>query len=138
MFKYVIQCLGNDYFRDPVANNLMIKKDGLHFGVLFIGSTKVTIPWDRLLKIAQTVSIADTKVSYGKALAGGLIFGPVGAILGGVSGGRTTERVLSIIFLDESNEMKSISFDSKSSLPIRNKIESEMQKRFGTTDRTES
>lgn len=137
MNNYLIQCLGNDYFRDPTANRIRIKNDGLDFGVFLVKGTKLSIGWEDVLKIEQTVNLADKKVSYGKAVAGGLVFGPVGAVLGGLSGGRVTDRVLTIVFLDKSKNLQSVSFDSKMSLPIRNKIEAELQKRFGTIDRTE-
>lgn len=137
MDNYLIKCLGNDYFRDPITNRVRIKKDGLHFGVLFVNGTKLTIKWDDVLKIDQTVNLANKQVSYGKALAGGIVFGPLGAVLGGLSGGKKTERTLTIVFLDERKELKSVSFESMSSLPIRNKIESELKNRYGTTDRTE-
>ena len=138
MNNYLIQCLGSDYFRDPTANRIRIKNSGLDFGVFLVKGTKLSINWDDVLKIEQTVNLADKKVSYGKAIAGGLVFGPVGAILGGLSGGRITDRVLTIVFLDKNKNLQSVSFDSKMSLPIRNKIEAELQKRFGTVDRTES
>ena len=137
MDNYLIKCLGNDYYRDPITNRVRIKKDGLHFGVLFVNGTKLIIKWDDVLKIDQTVNLANKQVSYGKALAGGIVFGPLGAILGGLSGGKKTERTLTIIFIDETRELKSVSFESMNSLPIRNKIESELKKRYGTTDRTE-
>lgn len=138
MNNYLIQCLGNDYFRDPTANRIRIKNDGLHFGVFLVGNTKLDIKWDNVLKIEQTSKLADKKVSYSKAIAGGLIFGPVGAILGGMAGGRVTDRVLTIVFVDGSQKLQTVSFDSKMSLPIRKKIETELKKRFTTADRTES
>ena len=137
MDNYLIKCIGNDYFRDPVTNRVRIKKDGLHFGVFLINGTKLTIEWDNVVKIDQTVNLANKQVSYGKALAGGIVFGPLGAVLGGLSGGKKTERTLTIIFMDESKELKSVSFEAVNSLPIRNKIEAELKKRYGTTDRTE-
>ena len=138
MNNYTIDCLEGDYFREPTRNTLNINKHGLHFGIPFIKATQVKIPWDNLLKIDQTANYADKRVSYGKALAGGLLFGPVGAIVGGLSGTKVLERTLTIVFLAESNELKSITFESKMALPVRNKIEKEMQKRFGTLDRTEA
>lgn len=134
---YSVTCLEGYGFREPTPNNLKLNNSGIHFGVPFLSKTKLTILWENVLKIDQTANFVDKRVSYGKALAGGLIFGPVGAIIGGVSGSRSLERTLTVVFLAEDNSLQSISIESKASLPIRDKIEKEMKKRFGTTDRTE-
>lgn len=134
--SYYITCLEGFYYREPTPNNLKVNGSGVHFGVPFVSKNRLDLSWDKILKIDQTSNLANKTVSYGKALAGGLIFGPIGAILGGVSGTKSVERTLTIIFLDDTDNLKSVSFESKANLAIRNKIEKTMNKRFGTTDRT--
>lgn len=136
--SYYVTCLEGYAFREPTPNNLKVNGTGLHFGVPLVSKNRLDIPWDDVLKIDQTANFVDKRVSYGKALAGGLIFGPVGAIIGGVSGSRSLERTLTIVFMANDKSLQSVSIESKSSLPIRDKIEKAMKKRFGTTDRTES
>lgn len=131
---------GSKNFLEPMQTNLKVKKDGIHFGIPFIKSNREFIPWEKLLKVDLTSNIADKKVSFGKAIVGDIVFGPVGAILGGMSGGRTVERSLTIIYLNEQNELSSIHFDASRAIPliIKKKIEGELMKRYGALDRTET
>lgn len=71
-------------------------------------SQREIIPWSKIKKVQSYHEVVDKNVSVGKAVAGGVLFGPAGAILGGLMGTQGTKSSLVITYLDEENTEKEL------------------------------
>ncbi|MNT48143.1 hypothetical protein D3C72_1849080 [compost metagenome] len=138
MSYYITYLDGSDNFQEPMKTNFAFKRNGIRVGVVFIQSNSEFISWENILRVDFTSKLVEQRVSIGKALIGGLIFGPAGAIVGGLSGKQVNDRMVSIIRRKEDGSIGPIVLEGTSGVPllIKRKIDQELTKRYGTTDRT--
>lgn len=138
MSYYITYLEGSDNFREPMKTNIAFKRNGIRVGVVFMKSNSEFIPWENILRADFTSKLVEQRASIGKALVGGLIFGPAGAIVGGLSGQQVNDRMVSIIRRKEDGTIAPLILEATSGVPltIKKKIDEELLKRFGTTDRT--
>ena len=74
-------------------------------------SNKLSIPKENLISISLDYDVADKELSAGKAIAGGLIAGSVGAIAGASMGGKKVTPTLRIHFIDDTGNEQVLSLE---------------------------
>ena len=113
----------------PIAENLLCEilsySDRIDFKA---GTTNIKLPRE---KITDMCIKTDTEIqkqavsSVGGAIAGGVMFGPLGAIIGGRAKNKkvkTTTQYLIITYTGEQGELKYIGFDIKNDFLSANKL----------------
>ncbi len=119
----------------PIAENLLCEilsySDRIDFKA---GTTNIKLPRE---KITDMCIKTDTEIqkqavsSVGGAIAGGVMFGPLGAIIGGRAKNKkvkTTTQYLIITYTGEQGELKYIGFDIKNDFLSANKLIKEFRK----------
>ena len=78
------------------------------------GKTDITLPYERIIsfKVDNEVNLAKSGGTIGRALAGGILFGNTGAIVGGMSGkGKTTVKWFgTLLYHDKDGKKQELNF----------------------------
>jgi hypothetical protein len=96
------------------------------------------IAWDQVQRVDIESDVENKKISFSKAIGGGLLFGPVGAVLGGVSGAKKTHISLLVSYITASNERKTFVFTTnlQTANKAKSTIDEELVRRFGKAERS--
>jgi hypothetical protein len=112
-------------FANKMPTNIYLHPTGVEISVMYkFKLRKIGLPFKDILSvhIEDKTAITEQKEKsiIGRALVGGLLFGPVGAIIGGMTGLGTKEKVIftpdlimTILYLDNDSSEKAIVFTSK-------------------------
>lgn len=104
-------------FRRPCRVNLMVKRN------IFKIELFAKIPVERISSINVQHDVADKQLSAGKAVAGAVIAGGVGAIVGGAMGGKKVTSVLTVNYANTNGEVCEVVLEAKLASQIKEKIE---------------
>jgi hypothetical protein len=112
-------------FANKMPTNIYLHPAGVEISVMYkFKLRKIGIPFKDIVSVhiedKTAVTERKEKSIIGRALVGGLLFGPVGAIIGGMTGLGTKEKVIftpdlimTVLYLDGENTEKAIVFTSK-------------------------
>lgn len=97
--KYAVSYIsGGTKVHSPGSKILDINDEGITLK-LALSSQVDFIPWDDVLDVEILQQIENKQISAKKAVIGGVLFGPVGAVLGGMSGTKKLKIAVSIAYL---------------------------------------
>jgi len=118
------------------AKQLEINDEGLALS-LIMSKQKDFISWEDILSIEVVHEVEKKNISMGKAIGGGILLGPVGAVLGGVSGSKKTSISVLISYLTPSKEEKVLTLTANNNVAnkLKSDIDKELSNRFGTSNR---
>ncbi|MDQ5970113.1 MAG: hypothetical protein QG593_630 [Patescibacteria group bacterium] len=94
MIKNVFYYSGLPHNQKPGKQPMYIKKS-------YIKLAGHTINYSDIKNIDVKYEIGEKNVSAGKAIAGGVLFGGVGAVLGGMSGGKKVDTYLIVSYVSD-------------------------------------
>lgn len=125
--------MGHPLIEKPMDLTMIINREGislLHYApTLWAQATeKAKVAWEVVGKISvETQGEIRKRVSAGRAAAGLVLFGPVGALVGaGLRKNEDTRRMyLSIVYKDEAGIENTLLLESKDAYTIANKLTSE-------------
>lgn len=102
-------------FRQPCRANIMVNKDTFKIELF----TK--IPIERISSMTIEHEVSDKEISAGKAVAGAVIAGGFGAIIGGAMGGKKVSSVLTVNYANANGEICEVVLEAKLASQIKEK-----------------
>lgn len=104
-------------FRRPGRVNVSINADRFKIELF------KTIPLERITAITIQHDVSDKELSAGKAIAGAVLAGGVGAIAGAAMGGKKVSSMLTVSYANERGEACEVALDIKLAYQIKEKFE---------------
>lgn len=113
---------GNPDLPKPGKYKIEIHKDGIQI-LQPLKSNKVFVPNSQITDVSVSYDVKDKSLSVGKAIAGDLIAGPLGAIAGAAMGSKKVEPHLVISQKDASGQVHQFVLVTKQAEKIQKKIQ---------------
>jgi len=133
---------GLDNIPKGMLTRLTLKDEGLLIKQNYFGKGEAFLNYSQITnvgKITEKEIYEKDKSVLGRAVAGGLVLGPLGAIVGGVSGvGKKEKKKLNIYYIinyksSQDGEIKALSFSLGGAYQL-NKFTEELKKKAGIKD----
>ena len=137
--RYLVKYIaGGQNLHTPGNKNLLFVKEGVKVEVpVLFSKEKDVLIWENIQRADIKEDVEKNLVSIGKAIAGGVLFGGVGALIGAATGSKKVVTSLFISYLTASNENKLLilTMSPQYAHKIKLKIDEELINRFGTAER---
>lgn len=99
MYYSIFYLSGLPKAHKPITANLHVTRDGLKlFGW--------KLPWKSVIGSEISYEVTDSPVSAGKAVAGAILAGGIGAVVGGALGGNKVKTILKIAYSSPAGEQQ--------------------------------
>ncbi len=117
--------LGTDpSLRKPGEYSLSIKGDHIRLQEPLKNKRfGISVPYSQITDVSTSFEVKDKSVSYGKAVAGDILAGPIGAIAGAGMGKKKVEPSLVISYTTETGEQRQIVANYKHAELLQKKIQ---------------
>lgn len=102
--------------RRPGIVNIGLKRDCLKIELY-----RKKIPYDRIQNVTTDREVTKKDLSAKKALAGAVLAGPAGAVVGAVMGGKKVLSTIKFEYLNDDDELREVVFKTKSAEAIKAK-----------------
>lgn len=105
---------------------LLFQSVGIHAAFT---KRKDFIAWEKVIGVETVHNVGNSSFSAGGAIAGEIMLGTLGAIAGGLSGGKKVDSLVIIRYKSDAGDVKDLVISARNAEKIKDKVIKQLQKR---------